>query len=210
MQDGHRTPAVPRQTGDIGDQLFRSADIAPGAQGVRRPFRDDVGPAACLPEKLGLALHECITVLVFGRRDPNDGGTGQTIEQDVAFRRRRVGRLRRSQQQAATEAQCGSCKGCGAAMVGLGPSAGDHRVGVEGQCIGHDELQFADLVAGQCSSGKIIPLDVQLDTEFPTQTPQRLNRRGQTGQIDPRWRGRFHFSHPSFKKVLKPTVSTEI
>ena len=70
-------------------------------------------------------------------------------------------------------------------MVGLLATTGQHGIRLFGTRVCQHELQLSDLVAGQHRTGEIVAFEPEIDAEFFAPAPQWLQRRGQSGEIDP-------------------------
>ncbi len=140
---------------------------------------------------------------VFLRRDPDDLGAGQAIQQDIAGGRRWGGRVGRAQDEPTVQTQSGRGNGRGAGMVGLGAAAGQDGVGPMRDRIGHDEFQLSDFVPGEFHPGQVIPFDIDFHPHLPARMGQELKRCGRSGQVKPWWRDviyciRIHLFLPYF------------
>ncbi len=115
---------------------------------------------------------------------PDDLCSKKPVEQEVgAGLRRRLA----DQHQNAVKAEFGRCRGSLAAVVGLQSPGGDERIGPGRLGFGHQEFQFAGLVAAKGEAGLVVALDQQVRAMQGFFQPRHgFNGCGQVGKTNTR------------------------
>ena len=95
------------------------------------------------------------------------------------------------EQQVAFEVESGGDRAGLACMVGLGRALGKDAVGLAGD--GHQEFQFARLVAAGRQAGAVVAFDPDVrPAEFLGQARQGFQRGGQVREVQAREAGQMH------------------
>jgi len=92
-------------------------------------------------------------MLVFLGGDPDNFGSCHPVQEDIALRTGRMGRVGSAEQQPAAQPCHGGGNGGGAAVVGLSTAAGEHAIGFLRQSIGQGKFKLAHLVARKGHAG---------------------------------------------------------
>ena len=112
--------------------------------------------------------------------------SGQVIQQQVAFRGRRV---LTAQQQVNPQAQLGTGKSGSAAMITLQSATGDQGVIALVNGMSGDEFQFAHLVTTEGAARQVIAFDPQsmAAPPFIRGALHKLQGGWRLGQVQPMW-----------------------
>ena len=163
-------------------QLLRAGNIAQTAQGIGAAAGNDVGLAAHCSELVGDPLHRGRHVGA-GGHDLDVFDAHQPEHEVIA-----AGLIAEGighpllDDEAALQTLPNRCGQGNAAVVRLRRAAGHQRVGTLGQRIGHQELEFAGLVAAGSQTELVIALDPDLRaTQCLRKARHEFERRGAMG-----------------------------
>ena len=190
--DRHRIEAR-RAVTDLLRQLHGAFEIAQRARLVRAALRNDIGPPAAAAHVLRYRFERDRVARELFVGEIADLGAQHAIQQEIAVVGGRPHTLHRDD---GLETETGGHRRDGAAAIRLERADGDERVGVLVESVRHQELEFADLVAGLEQAREVVTLHVELDAQPPRDTLELHDGRGRQGQLDAR-RRLCHAPYPS-------------
>ncbi len=72
-------------------------------------------------------------------------------------------------------------------MVRLCATTGKYRISAAIEGIGKHKLQFPDFVTREAGTGKVVPLNIQLNSQLLTKSLEWFKGRGGVSQIETGW-----------------------
>ena len=174
----------------LGGDFVDARKIAKSATRVGASLGNDIGSAAVGPCLIGGLCHDQPSPRIGLRRDEAQLRPEHRVEEKVAVARTGV---RATQEKERVHPQTPRGGRGGPAMVAGDGAAGHDEVTLLFLRVGQEELQFADLVAGENRAGLVVMLDEQRrPAKASTEVRQRADARRVLAEKDAGFRGGAH------------------